>query len=409
MAAEYDRPGSIDLLIKKGAEVDATGPDGRTALYAAVMKDNVSAVSALIRQGADPDRAGPGGLSPRAIAAAHGAVRVTQAIEAALDDRALIQLCACVAADDLDGMRRILAAGAVKDFEKPPAPGEMTPLMLTIRNNNPEAMELLLKAGAKAEMTTHGLETPLTYVMSHYLENPRLAALLLQYGARPDSEAPISGYPLLLAAGGGQETIVRLLLAAGANARVENASGENAAYKAAEGGHGEVISLLKAAGTDLDATDRQGLTPLAVAILKKRRNAFDALLAAGADAKIPDKNGMTTLMDAAWSGEGGMIPDLLKHGLDINARRDGDGFTALHFAAFRGKTDAARYLLAAGADFNAASEDGRIALQVAQERGSEPVAAAIVEKMGDEINNGLRAPQTVRKPLRFVMPGGRNG
>jgi ankyrin repeat protein len=104
-----------------------------------------------------------------------------------------------------------------------------------------------------------------------------------------------------------------------------------------------------------------------------------------------------------------VVPVLVAKGAPIDARREEDDFTALHFAAFRGKTDVVQKLLDAGADYNLQTRDGRNALQIARERNCDAVAALIIDRMGHELTKGLRTPQTVGKPLRFILPGTGNG
>lgn len=60
------------------------------------------------------------------------------------------------------------------------------------------------------------------------------------------------------------------------------------------------------------------------------------------------------LWDAAWDGDLALMEDCLKRGAEINARVNGS--TALEAAAYHGKAGACEFLLARGADANAAHE-----------------------------------------------------
>lgn len=55
------------------------------------------------------------------------------------------------------------------------------------------------------------------------------------------------------------------------------------------------------------------------------------------------------------------------------------GNTALHGAALRGDAELARWLLAQGADPHARDDEGKTALQRAEEAGHEAVAAVLQE------------------------------
>lgn len=92
------------------------------------------------------------------------------------------------------------------------------------------------------------------------------------------------------------------------------------------------------------ARDEHGVSALLLARYRFDRAVLDALLAADPDMDV---------FDAAALGH----QDRLRHRLDEDPTRAtavaGDGFTALHLAAFFGKTEAARTLLAAGARVDA--------------------------------------------------------
>ena len=85
-------------------------------------------------------------------------------------------------------------------------------------------------------------------------------------------------------------------------------------------------------------------------------------------AAVPD------LIDAIKSGDLVRVERLLADGSDVDSPQ-GDGATALHWAALRDNLDAARLLLGAGADVNAADDHGVAPLSLACVNGS----AAMVE------------------------------
>ncbi len=100
-----------------------------------------------------------------------------------------------------------------------------------------------------------------------------------------------------------------------------------------------------------------------------------ALLVAGAAlASAADQ----PLADAAQRGEWGVVRALVAQGVDVTARQ-GDGATALHWAAYRDEREVADLLLRAGADVNAANDLGVTPLWAACENGS----AALVQRLLD--------------------------
>jgi ankyrin repeat protein len=85
------------------------------------------------------------------------------------------------------------------------------------------------------------------------VREPAIAAALIRLGADVDARHRDDRDTLLIrAARMGDAALVKVLLAAGANAQIENARGETALREAVEGGHDEVVALLRVA---IAATD----------------------------------------------------------------------------------------------------------------------------------------------------------
>ena len=86
----------------------------------------------------------------------------------------------------------------------------------------------------------------------------------------------------------------------------------------------------------------------------------------------------TTVADAAKSGDATAVKALLKQGVDVNAAQ-GDGMTALHWAATNGDVAITQMLLSAGANVRATTRLGGItALHLATQGGQAQVAAALI-------------------------------
>jgi len=104
------------------------------------------------------------------------------------------------------------------------------------------------------------------------------------------------------------------------------------------------------------------------------------------------------LLEAALAGNTAEVQQLIKEGVDVNAKYD-KGFTALIIAAGMGHTEIAKALIDAGADVNAESGDGRTALMVAEGRGNTAIVNILKQA-------GAQAETTNPALERLTVPAG---
>src|SRR5688572_2004378 len=93
----------------------------------------------------------------------------------------------------------------------------------------------------------------------------------------------------------------------------------------------------------------------------------------------PRSSADAPVADAAMRRDGAKVRQLLKQGADVNAAQ-GDGMTALHWAASHGDAEQARMLIYAGARVEAVTRNGNYTpLHLAAKAGKAPAVAALLE------------------------------
>ena len=130
-----------------------------------------------------------------------------------------------------------------------------------------------------------------------------------------------------------------------------------------------------------------GPDPLSVAEAAKARDAVavKALLKQGADVNGAQGDGMTALHWAAVNGDAALAQMLLSAGANIRATTRLGGITALHMASQAGHAQVVAALIAAGAQTNAATSTGATALMLAARSGNSDTVTKLIET-GADIN-----------------------
>ena len=222
------------------------------------------------------------------------------------------------------------------DLNTPQVDG-MTALHWAAYQDDLETARLLVKAGARTEVTNRYDVTPLSLACLN--GNKDLVELLLEAGADPNTAMRGGETVLMTAARTGKVGPVQALLARGAVVDAKERRGQTALMWAADEGHAKVVDILIKAGADFHASlPDSGFTPLLFAVREGRTEAVRALLKAGADVnetlqprktsgKGPRK-GMSPLVLAVENGHFDLAVALLEAGADPNDQRS--GFTALH-------------------------------------------------------------------------------
>jgi len=331
------------------------------------------------------------------------------------DAGGLTPLLRAVRVGDVALVRQLLQRGT--DVSQP-SPFGVTPLALAVTEGRLPIVEALLAAGADPNTTTGDGETVLMSAASAgYL--PVVRALLARKADPDRRDSWLGQTALTRAAGENHGAVVTALLAAGANPNATDdrleywamVPSEQATpkapmpkggmtvlhYAARQGALDAAKALTASPALELNKLDPDGMSALLFATLNGHFDVAAHLLEAGADPNLADNYGRTVLYAAiemnrpdreprpAPQTEDGTAPLALARlalvkGAKVEARISGripnrcpngcgspapEGATPLWRAARAGDPAAVRLLLEAGADPNAAANDGFTVLMAA--------------------------------------------
>lgn len=403
-AAEAGQGAEVRALLDSGADVNATQPDGTTALHWAAYRNDAAVAELLVRAGADVNARNSYGMLALSLASTNGSRRLVKLLlEAGADANAALEsgetiLMTASRTGDLDSAEALLAAGA--DVNATERNGQ-TAIMWASAEGHATVVEALIDAGAdfKASLDS-GFNAMFFAVREGGIEVVR--SLLragvdpneaLRRKGRPKYQYANSGMsPLLLAIENGHFELAVALLEAGADPNDERTGytplhtitwvrkPKNSDYGSdpSPEGSGNLSSLqfvrtLVATGADVNAPlksgmsqppriNKQGATPFLFAADKADVPLMKLLLELGADPFLPNSENTTPLMAAAGLGTTAPLEEagteeeafeatklLLDLGANINAVDD-NGETAMHGAAYGSFPSVVGLLAERGAD-----------------------------------------------------------
>jgi uncharacterized protein len=366
LAARNGNIQALQLLLDRGAEVNAKESlRSTTPLMWAVEQRHVDAVKLLIQHGAavgvasGPDSKG-------------GTAYLAPTIQQRAAQEKLFRRSRNVASSDAEALA--LAFGRVQNTKG----GGLTPLVLAAREDCLECARLLVASHASVNQATRYGWTPLLTAVQnkHY----RLAAFLLDHGADPNIANHGGWTPLYLAVDnrnieGGDYPVrqpdmdhlefIRSLLDHGANVNARVCGIESKADQC-KGDSTETRTIFV-----MQWLYEDGATPFLRAAQSGDVPLMKLLLEHGADPKIATTNGDTALLVAAgigwvegvtfeWSEADNLeaVKMCLDLGLNPNAA-DGDGRTALHGAAHKGRNSVIQLLVDHGGKLDARDNGSR--------------------------------------------------
>jgi ankyrin repeat protein len=420
---------AVHALLKQGAPVDGTQPDGATALHWAVHESDLEIVDALVRAGAKVDAATDLGATPLSLACTNAnAAIVERLIAAGANVNTAVTsgetpLMTCARVGSLDAVGKLLAAGAAVNT-KEPWQGQNA-LMWAASQGHPAIMQALIAKGADVKAASKNGFTALHFA-ARQGGKVDAAKMLLTAGAGINEKAKDGSTPLLVATVRGHVPLSLFLLEQGADPNIADAgftplhwASGTFETRLTGGPHGysdpmsgiqdraEKIALIKALlarGANPNAqaarnlprfgstSFRQplaGATPFFLASYSTDVEVMRLLVAAGADPNLPTKNKTTPLMAAAGLNRvQGESPVTEKDALaavsyilelGANAAEVNDiGENALHGVAYLGWKSLFQLLVDKGAPVNAVTKQGLTPYIIATGHGDRAISTTVV-------------------------------
>ncbi|XP_074541235.1 ankyrin repeat and SOCS box protein 2 [Halichoeres trimaculatus] len=292
IAVSKVKPGCVQLLLERGADIDLGNFDKETPLYRACEKNNAEIVALLLNHGAAVNNQCIQGWTALQEAVSRNNVEILAMLVKAgaklslANTYGISPLFTAAQSGQLGSLRFLLQHGADINSE---APDGATALYEASKNGHEEIVEFLISQNADAN-------------------KPGKGGLL----------------PLHVAAQRGHDNIVDMLIPATSRARVRR-TGISPLHFAAERNRDEILEALIEADFDVNAQlseDRTRLyedrrsTALYFSVINNNIDATRMLLKAGAN---PNLDVFRPLMVAARLGCIQTLTLLVEHGADINA------------------------------------------------------------------------------------------
>ena len=245
-------------LVTAHADLNATDPDGATALVIAIINANYDFAAFLIEAGADPNvvdkDAGMGPLyaavDMHRLAIGHG--RPNPRPSGTLDSVEVVRRLLAHKADPNAALKAPILQRQHTGGDGTLGKGA-TPLLRASKSGDVEVMKLLLAAGADPEATLAGTTT-LMYAAGFGWRDGSPAAPSFDQGTPQEAIAAIE-----------------MLMELGLDLNAANGNGDTALHVAVTGrGSPEIVHYLIDHGANLEAKNKRGQTPLAAAMASRK-------------------------------------------------------------------------------------------------------------------------------------------
>ncbi|MHC4206322.1 MAG: ankyrin repeat domain-containing protein, partial [Planctomycetota bacterium] len=369
----------VRTLIASGADVNAHPKDEKTTpLFYAVFYNRPQVARILIEAGADVNTRTEDGLTPLHIALRRANAEMAR--QFAGTGVKVPALHNAVLEGDLTKVKGLIESAT--DVDTPDEFG-WTPTCWAVSTGQEEVAKYLLNQGADVSAKIENGRTLL-----HQASRTGLLEVvksLIAKGAEVDAKCEVGATALQYAALSGREAVVKLLIANGATINFTAKDGTHPLGDAARSGHKDVVKLLLASGAQVNLQPEDKMrcgTALHAAAAGAHSTIIDILIAHGADVNAVYKGGtplnlaanyLDSRTSATENRRAQIVQKLLDYGADIDAKHPRSGATPLYDAIDLGRWRTAEVLITAGADVNAANNEGKTPLSHAKGWGRNDI------------------------------------